>query len=114
MHSEPRPRRPIFYISDGTGITAETIGHSVLTQFEGVDFDAVRIPFVEPDPAQALAEFDYAHPVFDRAAIEAQRRLPQVLIPCSSSATHCSGLTCPCLPWAWCLHFSAPWCAYGG
>lgn len=35
-------------------------------------------PFVEPDPAQVLAEFDYAHPVFDRAAIEAQRRLPQV------------------------------------
>ena len=35
-------------------------------------------PFVEPDPAQVLAEFDYAHPVFDCAAIEAQRRLPQV------------------------------------
>ncbi|MCE3004751.1 MAG: kinase/pyrophosphorylase [Xanthomonadaceae bacterium] len=54
MHSEPRPRRPIFYISDGTGITAETIGHSVLTQFEGVDFDAVRIPFVG-DAEQAHA-----------------------------------------------------------
>ena len=42
-----RPRRPIFYISDGTGITAETIGHSVLTQFEGIDFDANRLPFVD-------------------------------------------------------------------
>ena len=40
-------RRTIFYISDGTGITAETIGHSVLTQFEGIEFDAWRIPFVD-------------------------------------------------------------------
>ncbi len=46
MNSPARPRRTIFYISDGTGITAETIGHSVLTQFEGVDFDTQRIPFV--------------------------------------------------------------------
>jgi hypothetical protein len=49
MDTEQRSRRPIFYISDGTGITAETIGHSVLTQFEGVDFDAVRIPFVDDE-----------------------------------------------------------------
>ena len=27
--------RPVFYVSDGTGITAETIGHSLLTQFTG-------------------------------------------------------------------------------
>ena len=28
--------RPVFYVSDGTGITAETIGHSLLTQFAGI------------------------------------------------------------------------------
>ncbi|MFM6987843.1 MAG: kinase/pyrophosphorylase, partial [Arenimonas sp.] len=28
--------RPVFYVSDGTGITTETIGHSVLAQFEGI------------------------------------------------------------------------------
>ncbi|HET6604210.1 MAG TPA: pyruvate, water dikinase regulatory protein [Xanthomonadaceae bacterium] len=39
--------RPVFYVSDGTGITAETIGHSVLTQFEDVAFDTRRIPFVD-------------------------------------------------------------------
>ncbi len=32
-------------------------------------------PVVDPDPARVLAEFDYAHPVFDAAAIDAQRRL---------------------------------------
>ncbi|HET8942098.1 MAG TPA: pyruvate, water dikinase regulatory protein [Rudaea sp.] len=40
-------RRTFFYVSDGTGITAETIGHSVLTQFEGVEFDTFRLPFVD-------------------------------------------------------------------
>jgi len=42
-------RRTVFFISDGTGITAETIGHSVLTQFEGVELDTYRIPFVDAD-----------------------------------------------------------------
>lgn len=40
------PTRTIFFISDGTGITAETLGHSLLTQFEGVRLKMVRIPFV--------------------------------------------------------------------
>jgi [pyruvate, water dikinase]-phosphate phosphotransferase / [pyruvate, water dikinase] kinase len=40
-------KRPIFYISDGTGITAETIGHSVLTQFDGVQFETTRVPFID-------------------------------------------------------------------
>ena len=39
--------RSVFYVSDGTGITAETIGHSVLTQFDGVEFNTFRIPFVD-------------------------------------------------------------------
>lgn len=44
--------RVIFFISDGTGITAETIGASVLTQFEGVRFQSHRLPFVD-DEAKA-------------------------------------------------------------
>jgi [pyruvate, water dikinase]-phosphate phosphotransferase / [pyruvate, water dikinase] kinase len=39
--------KPVFYISDGTGITAETIGHSLLTQFSSVQFETIRIPFVD-------------------------------------------------------------------
>lgn len=42
---QPIPRS-IFFISDGTGITAETMGHSLLTQFEGVRLKQVRVPFV--------------------------------------------------------------------
>jgi len=29
-----------------------------------------------PDPAQVIGTYDYSHPVFDQAAIDAQRRLP--------------------------------------
>lgn len=39
--------RPVFFVSDGTGITAETIGHSLLTQFSGVQFQTRRIAFVD-------------------------------------------------------------------
>ncbi len=39
--------RPVFYVSDGTGITAETIGHSLLTQFSGSRFLTDRIAFVD-------------------------------------------------------------------
>jgi regulator of PEP synthase PpsR (kinase-PPPase family) len=49
--------RPVFFISDGTGITAETIGHALLTQFEGVAFETQRIAFVDTyDKALLAAE----------------------------------------------------------
>ena len=40
-------RRTVFFVSDGTGITAQMLGHSLLTQFEGVDFDQITLPFVD-------------------------------------------------------------------
>lgn len=36
----------VFYVSDGTAITAEVFGHAVLSQFPLV-FEQVTIPFVE-------------------------------------------------------------------
>src|SRR5690349_15205035 len=39
-------RRTVFFISDQTGVTAETMGHSLLTQFEGLEFRPVTLPFV--------------------------------------------------------------------
>ena len=35
-------------------------------------------PVMPPDAARVLAKFDYAHPVFDAAAIAAQGRLPEI------------------------------------
>lgn len=49
--------RTIVFVSDGTGITAEAMGHSLVTQFEGVRFREVRIPFVDSiDKAEAAVE----------------------------------------------------------
>lgn len=49
-------RKTVFYISDSTGITAETIGHSILAQFEGIEFDTHRLPFVDDaEKARAAA-----------------------------------------------------------
>ena len=46
-------RRTVFFVSDGTGITAQMLGHSLLTQFEAVQFNEVTLPFVD---SVALAE----------------------------------------------------------
>ena len=39
--------RTVFFVSDQTGVTAETLGHSLLTQFDGVQFKGVTVPFVD-------------------------------------------------------------------
>mgnify|MGYP003341028798 CR=1 FL=1 len=40
-------KRSAFFISDRTGITAEMLGHSLLTQFEMVAFNEVTLPFID-------------------------------------------------------------------
>jgi regulator of PEP synthase PpsR (kinase-PPPase family) len=39
-------RRTVFFVSDQTGVTAETMGHSLLTQFDGLEFRQVTLPFI--------------------------------------------------------------------
>ncbi len=39
--------RTVFYLSDGTGITAETFGHSLLSQFENLRLREIRMPFID-------------------------------------------------------------------
>jgi len=39
-------RRTVFFVSDQTGVTAETMGHSLLTQFDGQEFRPVTLPFI--------------------------------------------------------------------
>ena len=55
-------RRRVFFISDRTGITAETLGESLLTQFPSTDFERVHIPFVDNPTAamRAVAEIERA------------------------------------------------------
>lgn len=55
-------KRVIFYISDGTGITAETLGGSLLTQFPGLQVEFVTIPYVNnrQKALAAVASIDQA------------------------------------------------------
>ena len=41
--------RTIFFLSDQTGVTAETLGHSLMTQFESHDFRQVTLPFIDSE-----------------------------------------------------------------
>jgi hypothetical protein len=46
-------RRLVFFVSDSTGITAETLGNALLSQFDDIDFDKITLPFVSD---RALAQ----------------------------------------------------------
>lgn len=41
--------RTVFFLSDQTGVTAETLGHSLLTQFDGQEFRQVTVPFIDSE-----------------------------------------------------------------
>jgi regulator of PEP synthase PpsR (kinase-PPPase family) len=60
----------VFFVSDGTGITAETFGNAILAQFE-VKFRHIRIPFVDSvDKAhQAVRQINHTGEVEGRKPI---------------------------------------------
>ena len=39
-------RRQVFFVSDSTGITVETLGNALLSQFDHIEFATTTIPFV--------------------------------------------------------------------
>ena len=66
-------RRTVFYISDGTGITAVGLGRSLLSQFNLVQFDRITLPYID-----TVAKADQVVSQIDaQVAIDAQ--LPLVL-----------------------------------
>ncbi|HSX72227.1 MAG TPA: kinase/pyrophosphorylase, partial [Pseudomonas sp.] len=64
-------KRTAFFISDGTGITAETLGQSLLAQFEAISFTKLTRPYIDSvEKARAMvqqinnaAEKDGARPI---------------------------------------------------
>ena len=50
-----KQKRHVFFISDRTGITAETLGNSLLTQFPKIKFERTFIPFVSDKPSALRA-----------------------------------------------------------
>lgn len=39
-------KRTVYFVSESTGITVETLGHSLLSQFDTVDFERVYMPYI--------------------------------------------------------------------
>ena len=61
--------RTVYFLSDQTGVTAETLGHSLLTQFDTQQFRQVTLPFIDSeDKAKKAVEKINA-----AAAVEANR-----------------------------------------
>lgn len=64
-------KRSVFFVSDRTGITAETLGESLLTQFSDIALERRHLPFItSPDKARSAvarireaAETDDAEPI---------------------------------------------------
>ena len=64
------PQRTVFFVSDGTGITAETFGNAILAQFE-TKAQHIRLPFIDTvDKAHQIvrqinhcAELDGSRPI---------------------------------------------------
>ncbi len=45
--TKTEPVRQIFIVSDGTAITAETLAHSIMTQFPNLSYNQTRLPFTD-------------------------------------------------------------------
>lgn len=83
--------RSVFYISDGTGITAETLGHTLLTQFGNLKVNSVSLPFVDtPEKLESVlvriaraAEHDGAPPLVFSTLIDSRLR---------EGIAHCKGV----------------------
>jgi len=77
-------KRTAFFISDGTGITAETLGNSLLAQFQHIEFERVTIPYVDNEESakeavqkiNKAADIDGKQPViFDTIVDQSIRKL---------------------------------------
>jgi regulator of PEP synthase PpsR (kinase-PPPase family) len=63
--------RTVCFVSDRTGVTTETVGHALLSRFEGMQFDSVTMPFVLSEAAahgvvariDAIAAAQHAAPI---------------------------------------------------
>ena len=65
-----------------SGPTPKVCVHYLINQLQPLPFTSPVIvslnPIDEPDPRCVIDQYDYAHPIFDAAAIAAQSRLPTI------------------------------------
>ena len=56
-------RRRVFFVSDRTGLTVEALGSSLISQFDGIDFVRVTLPFIDSTEKarEVVAQINAAH-----------------------------------------------------
>jgi regulator of PEP synthase PpsR (kinase-PPPase family) len=72
--------RNVFFVSDGTGITAETLGHSLLAQFPDIRFKQHRLPFIDSvekarkavSQIREIAQKDGSRPIVFSTTVEGE------------------------------------------
>jgi len=82
-------KRTAFFISDGTGITAETLGHALLAQFEKIKFELITLPYVDSIEkaheavarVNRAAEEDGVRPIIFDTVID--QKVRQVIASCN-------------------------------
>lgn len=75
-------KRKAFFLSDQTGITAENLGHALLSQFDNILFEQTTLPFVDSeekaqhavDYINHLAEHDGCRPIIFSTLVNARVR----------------------------------------
>lgn len=79
---DPRAWAAWNYRSDGNEDARRVAVHYLIDQLQPLPFTTPVIVSLNPssaiDPAKVIRRFDYAHPLFDAAAIAAQGRVPDV------------------------------------
>lgn len=76
------PSRTVFFVSDQTGVTSETLGRSLLTQFEGHEFKLITLPFIDSvdkateavERINAAAAADAARPIIFSTLVKEELR----------------------------------------
>ncbi len=74
--------RTVFFLSDQTGVTAETLGHSLITQFSGQQFRQTTLPFIDTEDKareavrtiDAAAETSALKPIVFSTLVHAEHR----------------------------------------
>ncbi len=64
-----KPLRTVFFVSDRTGLTAETYGKNLLAQFPDLDFETVTLAFIDDD-RKALNAFEQINRAYEQSGLE--------------------------------------------
>lgn len=72
--------RTIFFVSDSTAITAETMGQSLLSQFDGISFEQITFPFID--------SYEKAIRVYQQINVDAEQKSLKPIVFSTLVDTH--------------------------